>query len=460
MPSRKQAWIALALALAAVTLWAVLAPDAAQPTAEPQGRAGAPLAPAPTAPGSAERPAPLSAERAFLGAGGTLASTLERLGLPDRTRHGVLRSVAGFVDLRRLPRQTGVCVGRDDRGRVRRVSLRTAVDRFLRVDLGHAPGDPAGVEWVELPIETDVETVAGSIESSVAQALSETTFGTQLTLAYADILQWDVDLLVDPRPGDRVGLVYEVHRLGPLPDDLPPFGNAEQRPGQLLGPGRILAVSYDGAVASARGFWVRESDESGNYYDAQGHPLRKSFLKSPLNYRRISSGFSRARTHPVTRKVVPHHGVDFAADPGTPVVATADGQVASAGWDGALGKAVRIRHGSEYVTVYGHFRAIAKGVRRGVSVRQNEVIGYVGSTGRATGPHLHYTVIQRGRAINPLRMENPPVKPLDPAHRPRLDEALQRWAAVLDALAPRPDGVRLAERDGPVDPWLGAGSGS
>ena len=123
------------------------------------------------------------------------------------------------------------------------------------------------------------------------------------------------------------------------------------------------------SIASATAFWVADPAGRGSYYDAEGRALRKTFLKSPLNFRRISSGFSNARRNPVTRKVVPHHGVDFAAASGTPVVATADGRVTSAGWDGPLGRTVRVRHGSEYTTIYGHLRGFARGIRRGSACR-------------------------------------------------------------------------------------------
>ena len=195
--------------------------------------------------------------------------------------------------------------------------------------------------------------------------------------------------------------------------------------------------------ARANAFWIADPQGRGNYYDLQGRPLRKTFLKSPLNYRRISSRFSQARRNPVTRRVVPHHGVDYAARAGTPVVAAADGRVASAGWDGALGRAVRIRHGSEYVTIYGHLKGFAGGMRRGVEVRQNQVIGYVGSSGRATGPHLHYTIVHGGRPIDPMKMKNPPVEALDPALVPELRLAVRRWRPLLD-LEPAPV-VELAQ---------------
>jgi len=370
---------------------------------------------------------------ASLGQGGTLGAAFERGGLSGEMRQAALAAAAEIVDLRRVPASTGLAFVHDD-DRLIGVALRTRSDRFVRIRFDAA--GQARADEVLLPVETTVETAAAIIDQSVAQALSTTRHGTRLTADYADIFQWDVDLLVDPRPGDAVRMVYEVHRLGPAPDDLPGFANSATRQGEFLRLGRILAASYEGRIASAEALWVEDESGDGDFYDIEGQPLRKSFLKSPLNYRRISSGFSRARRHPITRKVVPHHGVDFAAAPGTPVVATADGQVVAAGWDGPLGRCVRIRHGSEYVTVYGHLKGFARGVRRGVQVRQNDVIGYVGSTGRATGPHLHYTMIRSGRPINPMTFENPPSAALAVAKLPLLEAARRRFIPRLEALVP------------------------
>ena len=143
---------------------------------------------------------------------------------------------------------------------------------------------------------------------------------------------------------------------------------------------------------------------------------------------------------------MPHHGVDFAAPSGTPVVASADGRVASAGWDGPLGRAVRIRHGSSYVTVYGHLKSFADGIRGGVEVRQNQVIGYVGSTGRATGPHLHYTLIERGTPVDPMRFDNPPADSLPEALGPNLAAAVRSWSPFLAGSVSGAEAIAAAGR--------------
>jgi len=368
-----------------------------------------------------------------VGRGGTLAGALDRLGAPAELRQPLLEEIGTHIDARKLSPRTGLLARIDETGAWRTVAVRPDPERFLRVEIGESSETPRLVpSWIELPVEVEVLSASGVIEASVAQALADSPDGRVLVPAFADIFQWDVDLLVDPRPGDRVRMVYEIERLGPLPPGLPGFQGAPDQTGETLGIGRILAASYTGARARSNAFWIENDEGQGNYYDVQGQPLRKTFLKSPLNYRRISSRFSRARRNPVTRRVVPHHGVDYAARAGTPVVAAADGRVASAGWDGALGRAVRIRHGSEYVTIYGHLKGFARGIRSGAEVRQNQVIGYVGSSGRATGPHLHYTVVHGGRPIDPMRMKNPPVEPLDPARVPDLRQAIRQWRPLLD----------------------------
>jgi len=385
-------------------------------------------------------------ETTTLGRRSTLSAALERLGLTSTEVHAVVVALRNQLDLRRLPAQAGITVGRDDAGALRLIGVRAERDRFVRLSV--QPGNDAPtLEVVTLPIVTRIATVGGRVSSSVGQALRDSPYRAQLTLAFADIFQWDVDLLIEPRPGDVVRIVLETHESGRPPADLPPFDGRIETEGDRLRVGKILAASYEGRIANANAYWVGHPDGEGAYYDDDGAPLQKAFLKSPLNYRRISSRFSNGRRHPITRKVVPHHGVDFAAASGTPVVASADGRVASAGWEGPLGRAVRLRHGSEYVTVYGHLGSFARGIRRGVEVRQNEVIGYVGSTGRATGPHLHYTLIERGRAIDPMRFDNPPTEPLPVEWIPRLEQAKRVLEPLLASIPLASEPIaELAER--------------
>jgi murein DD-endopeptidase MepM/ murein hydrolase activator NlpD len=397
-----------------------------------------------------DAPEALRVRRTTLGRGGTLAAALGRVGVPEELRPAIQRAAGRHLDPRRLPAKMGISATRGSDGRLLAVSFRAELERYLRVTVsGPATALAPRSEVVRLPVARSVEAAGGHVEHSVAQAFSNSPHGMQLTNAFADIFQWDIDLLVEPRPGDRVRIVYEALRLGSVPNDVPSFGEAPVNAGDFLGVGGVLAASYDGTLASSTGFWLEGDNGVGGYYDATGEPLRKAFLKSPLSYRRISSGFSNARRHPVTHRVVAHRGVDFAAAPGTPVVATADGRVTSAAWEGPLGRAVRLRHGGSLVTVYGHLRGFADGIRPGVKVHQNQVIGYVGSTGRATGPHLHYTMIQNGRAINPLSFRNPPSKALPEQQRPALLQAQERWLPVLERIGA--DGYEVAIGTGADD---------
>jgi len=170
--------------------------------------------------------------------------------------------------------------------------------------------------------------------------------------------------------------------------------------------GNVLAAEFinDGNVFRAFRY---EADGNVGYFDDDGNSLRKAFLKAPLNFRRISSGFSRSRLHPVLKVRRPHLGLDYVAPTGTPVSALGDGTVRFAGWKGANGRLVVLSHRMGYKTYYGHLSRIARGIRPGSRVRQGDVIGYVGATGRATGPHLHFQISQNGRAVNPLSMKLP-----------------------------------------------------
>jgi len=409
-------------------------PAAERPLVLTASQESAPLDPSlrqPIAPRTSSEPE-LRVALDGIGRRGTIDSTLLRLEVPNGPRLAVERALADELDPRRLSAGTGISVVRDETGRILRVNVRSDPDRFLRVWLDNDT-DPPRLEWVNLPAVKTIETVGGTIRSSVSEAISDHPDGVRLTNAFAEIVQWDVDLLVDPRPGDVIRMVYEARFLGRLPADLPAYDGEVGQSGQALGPGRVLAAAYEGDRASASAFWVDYGGGAGNYYDRDGRAVRKSFLKSPLNYTRISSGFSFSRVHPVTNHRAPHLGVDYAARTGTPVVATADGRVVSAGWNGALGRTVRIRHGSEYTTFYGHLRGFAKGIEAGADVLQNQVIGYVGSTGRATGPHLHYTIHHHGQPIDPLRFESPAAEPLEPTLAPTLQALIEQWDPILAA---------------------------
>jgi murein DD-endopeptidase MepM/ murein hydrolase activator NlpD len=241
----------------------------------------------------------------------------------------------------------------------------------------------------------------------------------------AQIYQWDIDFLRDLRQGDRFVVLVDQQMI-------------EE---EFYGWGTIFAARFVNRerVLDA----VIYPDEEGRlgYYDLEGHPLRKQFLRSPLKFSRITSRFSMSRFHPVLKRRMPHYGVDYGAPVGTPVLCTADGTVTLAGQNGGGGRMVRVRHANGFETNYLHLSRYGNGVRRGKRVAQGQVIGYVGSSGLSTGPHLDYRVKQNGRWINPLSISSPPVKPLQES---RLHRYLSHALAVLSLIEgePPPIGAR------------------
>ncbi len=248
----------------------------------------------------------------------------------------------------------------------------------------------------EVSLEPHLVKVVGEIRSSLFEAMEAAGEQDPLTIAFAEILAWEIDFYKDVREGDRFKVVVEKMFKGD----------------QFIQYGLIHAVEYQRGERVIRG--IRYKD---GYYNEHGVSLRKAFLKVPLRFNRISSTFSRARRHPVLGGVRPHFGVDYAAPPGTPIWAVADGTVTSCGWNSGFGNQVVLRHMNGYMTYYGHLSRFGPGIRRGVRVGQQQIIGYVGSTGLSTGPHLDYRLAKDGRFRNPLREVFPAGLPIEKGER-------------------------------------------
>jgi len=274
-----------------------------------------------------------------------------------------------------------------------------------------------------VPLDREVVVVSGEIEDMLWKALSATGENPAvLSAKMVDIFGSVIDFMVDPRRGDHFSLAVEKFF----------------KDGQFVRYGNILATEYRAAHEHYQAFFYEDPDGESGYYDAEGKSLRGLFLKSPLNFRRISSTYSNRRFHPVLKKYTPHHGIDYAANIGVPVWATADGVVTFIGWKGALGKYVEVRHKNGYKTGYGHLSRFKSGLGKGAHVKQKQVIGYVGVTGRATGPHLHYNFIaqdKRGRyrCIDPARVANRPTgKPVPRRYATHFGQHRDRLWALLD----------------------------
>jgi len=243
-------------------------------------------------------------------------------------------------------------------------------------------------------IERRIKETSGIIESSLWDAMKAQGNNTQLALELSDIYAWTIDFFGLQR-GDNYRVTYEKLYVE----------------GQPIGIGKVLASVFQHRGNDFYAFYF-EQDEKGDFFDEQANSLRKTFLKAPLRYSRISSHFSHRRLHPVHRIYRPHHGVDYAAPAGTPVMAIGDGVVTVARYRRANGNMVEIRHNSVHTTQYLHLSRYGKGIREGVRVTQGQVIGYVGSTGTSTGPHLDFRFYEHGTPVNPLAVKSPPAEPV------------------------------------------------
>lgn len=229
--------------------------------------------------------------------------------------------------------------------------------------------------------------VSGGIKTSLWNSMIENGLSPALIMDYTDIFSWQIDFLTEPRVGDKYKMVClrKYSDKGQYKDE------------------KILSAQY---LGKETGQYTAIGFKDG-YYEPNRKSLRKQFLKAPLNFRRISSYFTHKRFHPILRYYRPHLGIDYAAPKGTPVVSIGDGIVISCGWKGDFGKAVIIKHNSIYTTHYGHLSSFAKGIRKGVKVKQGQLIAYVGSTGLSTGPHLHFNFIKNGKHENFIKLNMP-----------------------------------------------------
>lgn len=264
--------------------------------------------------------------------------------------------------------------------------------------------------------QIELRYAEGEIDSSLYVAASAAGLDDRTIMALAEIFGWDVDFTLDLRRGDRFALVYEQKFLD----------------GKEVGTGNILAARLNNRDRLLQG--IRHTSASGitSYYTPEGANLRKAFNRNPLPITRVTSRFNPNRLHPVFKTVRPHRGVDYGAATGTPVRATGGGKVAFKGRKGGYGNVVILQHGQRYQTLYGHLNGFAKGLRSGQSVRQGQTIGYVGQTGLATGPHLHYEFRVDGVHKDPLTVALPHAEPIPAAELTDFKNSAQSLLAMLD----------------------------
>ena len=367
----------------------------------------------------------------------TLESLLREHQLPQHIVQATIESARAVFNPRQLRATRPYRLVLSFDGFLREFEYQIDADRFLRI-INRDRSAPDRLDAEIVPYDKDVEVVGirgriGGEHSSLIGAMTAAGERVQLAISLAELFSGQIDFENDLQPGDSFEVLFETTKYQ----------------GEFAGYGQILGARFvnDGKEHQAYR-WVNPDTQKAGYYDEQGRSLKRFVLASPLRFTpRVTSGFSRARLHPVHRTVRAHLGVDYAAATGTPVVAVADGVVVSAGWAGGGGRQVRIRHGGGLESYYLHLSAFAKGIRAGARVDQGQLIGRVGATGTATGPHLDYRLRRNGVFVDPRRehAKQPPGEPIPAAH---LDGFLaarglleQQLASALPA-APAPDAVK------------------
>jgi murein DD-endopeptidase MepM/ murein hydrolase activator NlpD len=372
----------------------------------PQASFDALAAEAPAAAAVSAEPRP--ARAGALRSGQTLGGLLGELGLAAPEVHAAAEASRRWLDPRQLKPGARWAAFYGDPGLTR---FDLALEGRGAVSLARRAGG-WDATFREYRRETRLRTLSGSLDGALESAIERAGGDPALAFAMADVLQWDLDFNRDLQPGDRFRILFEEIWLE----------------GAYHGLGRVLGLTYGHDTGR---LWEAYRFGTDGFYDGEGRPLQKLFLRSPLPYSRITSRFSNRRFHPVLKVFRPHHGVDYGAPTGTPVRVTASGTVTFAGWDGGGGRTVKVRHPNGYLTCYLHLSKFARDLRAGARVRQGDVVGFVGSTGLATAPHLDYRVQRNGRWIDPLALGGVPAEPLS---RARLAEFQLVRAAMRESL--------------------------
>ncbi|WHS61055.1 peptidoglycan DD-metalloendopeptidase family protein [Pseudomonas sp. G2-4] len=345
--------------------------------------------------------------------GDTLSTLFEKVGLPSTSVHEILASDKQAKQFTRLQRGQKLEFELSPDGQL--TNLHTKLSDLESITLTK---NDKGYVFNRVTAKPTVRSayVHGVINSSLSQSAARAGLSHSLTMDMASVFGYDIDFAQDIRQGDEFDIIYEQKVVN----------------GKSVGNGPILSARFTnrGKTYTA----VRYTNKQGNssYYTADGNSMRKAFIRTPVDFARISSKFSAGRKHPILNKIRAHKGVDYAAPRGTPIKAAGDGKVLLAGRRGGYGNTVIIQHGNTYRTLYGHMQGFAKGVKTGGSVKQGQVIGYIGTTGLSTGPHLHYEFQVNGVHVDPLGQKLPMADPIAKSERSRFLAQSQPLMARMD----------------------------
>ncbi len=350
-----------------------------------------------------------------IGRGETLSSLLQRLGINPEDRQEIISAARQSKSIDGLIPGHSVLARVSSSGRL--LLLRYLVSDTSLVSINR---NKDSFQVTQQPIQAEMRPVmrSGSVQGSLFGATDAADVPDRIASEMADAFSGDIDFHRDLRRGDHFSVVYEAFYFN----------------GQLVKTGRLLAAEFVNQGQSYRAVYFKDPQGRDGYYSAEGQSLKRAFLKSPMPFDRISSGFTLARLHPVLQIWRSHKGVDYAAPTGTPVRAVADSVVSFVGRQGGYGNLVVLNHQSPYSTAYGHLSRFGKNIKRGSRISQGQVIGYVGATGLASGPHLHYEFRVSGTQRNPLAMKLPTAYPLENRYRAQFAAYAQPLTARLELL--------------------------
>jgi murein DD-endopeptidase MepM/ murein hydrolase activator NlpD len=301
-------------------------------------------------------------------------------------------------------------------------SFRYRISPIVSYALSRSADGLFNVEREEAELWSREAMVAGMVSTSLYGAIIELGAQGQLANDFSDVFAYDVDFSRMVRTGDEFRIVYErLFRTGDNGEEL------------FVRTGRILAAHFAGAIGEHTALYFESEKGRGGYYRPDGSSVERQFLMAPLQYSRVSSRYSNARRHPILNTTRPHHGIDYAAPTGTPVYAVSMGEVIYKSRAGGFGNLVKIRHANGYVSYYAHLSRFASDVQIGKSVSQKQVIGYVGSTGLSTGPHVCFRVAKDGQYINPARIASPAGPPIPVENTPQFETRRDLLLTALDA---------------------------
>jgi murein DD-endopeptidase MepM/ murein hydrolase activator NlpD len=345
--------------------------------------------------------------------GDSLAVIFSRLGIPPLQLHKILTVGGAAHNLKKI--HPGQILRLQTDAEDNLLTLEYQVDRLSTLEIRQLEDDYEIATSHRTP-ERRVTNAAGIINSSLFMSAQDAGLSDNLTMEFANIFGWDVDFALDIRKGDSFTVLYEELYLD----------------GEKIDDGNILAAEF---VNNGRTYQaIRYTDAGGHtdFYSLDGKSMRKQFLRTPVEFSRISSRFSTGRKHPILNKIRAHKGVDYAAARGTPVKSTANGKIVHRGKKGGYGNTIIVQHGSKYSTLYAHLSKYRSGLKEGSRVKQGQVIGYIGSTGLATGPHLHYELRVNGVHRDPLNVKLPGAEPLEKKYLDDFNTQANTLLARLD----------------------------